>query len=292
MADVPDMSGKTVVVTGASSGIGLETAQALAGAGAGVVITARHEGRGRAALEEIGRRSGSSSVELVVFDLADLTSVRAGAAEILARCARIDVLVNNAGLVLSDRRVTSDGLEQTFVINHLGPFLLTQLLLERITASAPSRIVNVASTAHRGARQGLDFADLQSERRYSGMQAYARSKLANIYFTSELARRLRGTGVTVNCLHPGTVATGYGRDGDARGVLAFGLKVIKPFVLNPAQGARTSVYLASAPELADVSGQYFVRRRPASPTKVARDPEAALRLWEASEKLVSERAPA
>jgi NAD(P)-dependent dehydrogenase (short-subunit alcohol dehydrogenase family) len=169
---------------------------------------------------------------------------------------------------------------------------LTDLLLEGVKASAPARIVNVASTAHRGARRGLDFDDLQSEHGYRGMQVYAKSKLANIYFTAELARRLAGTGVTVNCLHPGTVATGYGRDGDARGILSFGLKVIKPFILSPDRGARTSVYLASSPEVADVTGEYFVRCRPARPTRAARDPEAAVRLWEASEKLVAEHAPA
>ena len=292
MKQVADMKGKTAVITGANSGIGRETAVALAGAGARVVITARDGERGGTAVADIGRRSGSQAVELVVFDLAGLDSVRAGAADILGRCPRIDVLVNNAGIVLSERRVTPDGLEETFAVNHLGHFLLTQLLLDRITATSPARIVNVASTAHRGARRGLDFADLQSERHYSAMSVYSKSKLANIYFTFELARRLQGTGVTVNCLHPGTVATGYGRDGDAGGVLAFGLKVIKPFVLNPAQGARTSVYVASAPELAQVTGEYFVRSRPAQPSKVARDPEAALRLWEASEKLIAERAAA
>lgn len=288
---VSDMTGKTSVITGGNSGIGLETAVALAGAGSRVAITARHAERGQAAVEDIVRRSGSSSVELVVFDLSSLASVRAGAAEILRRFDRIDVLVNNAGVVLSDRQLTSDGLEATFVVNHLGHFLLTELLLERITSSAPARIVNVASTAHKGARRGLDFDDLQSERGYSGMQVYSRSKLANIYFTTELARRLAGTGVTANCLHPGTVATGYGRDGDTRGVLAFGLKVIKPFILTAARGARTSVYLASAPEVAEVTGQYFVGRHPGRLSRVAGDGDAAMRLWEASEKLIAEHAP-
>ena len=213
------MTGKTVIVTGGNSGIGLETAVALAGAGARVLITARDRARGEAALAEVRRRGGRDDAELAVFDLADLASVRAGAAELLDRCPRIDVLVNNAGVVLSDRRETTDGLEATFAVNHLGPFLLTLLLLERIKASTPARIVNVASTAHKGARHGLDFDDLQSRHGYAGMLVYSKSKLANIYFTAELARRLAGTGVTVNCLHPGTVATGYGRDGDSRGFL-------------------------------------------------------------------------
>ena len=292
MAEVADMTGKTVIVTGANSGIGLETALALARAGARVAITARHAGRGQAAMEDLRRRSGSESVELVVFDLGELASVRAGAEEILRRLERIDVLVNNAGIVLSDRRATPDGIEATFAVNHLGPFLLTQLLLERLKASAPARIVNVASTAHKGARRGLDFGDLQSERRYSAMSVYAKSKLANIYFTIELARRLAGTGVTANCLHPGTVATGYGRDGDTHGVLTFGLKLIKPVILTAAQGARTSVYLASSPAVEGVSGEYFIRCRRRRPSKVAGDPEAALRLWEVSEKLIAERLPA
>jgi NAD(P)-dependent dehydrogenase (short-subunit alcohol dehydrogenase family) len=282
------MTGKTVVITGGNSGIGLAAAEALAGVGAKVVITARDAHRGRVAVQDIGQRSGSSSVELVVFDLSVLASVRSGAQEILGRYPRIDVLVNNAGIVLSERRLTPDGLEETFAVNHLGPFLLTGLLLDRLEAGAPARVVNVASTAHKGARHGLDFDDLQSERHYSAMPVYSKSKLANIYFTTELARRLAGTGVTANCLHPGTVATGYGRDGDTKGAFALGLKLSKPFFLSPEKGARTSVYVASAPELAEVTGQYFVRCRAATPSKVAQDPRAALRLWEASEKLIAE----
>jgi NAD(P)-dependent dehydrogenase (short-subunit alcohol dehydrogenase family) len=241
---------------------------------------------------EIRRSTGSDDVELVVFDLADLDSVRRGAADLLDRCDRIDVLVNNAGLVLSERTETKDGYEATFAINHLGPFLLTTLLLDRITASAPARIVNVASTAHRSARRGLDFDDLQSTKHYAGMQAYGKSKLANILFTTELARRLAGTGVTVNAVHPGTVATGFARDGDANGVLAFGIKLIKPFVLTPEKGARTSVYVASSPEVGDVTGGYFVKCRQAKPSAAALDEAAAGRLWEVSEQLVSEASPA
>jgi NAD(P)-dependent dehydrogenase (short-subunit alcohol dehydrogenase family) len=218
--------------------------------------------------------------------LGDLASVRHGADEILGRCRRIDVLVNNAGLVQSERHETVDGFEATFGINHLGPFLLTQLVTERLVASAPSRVVNVASIAHRGARKGLDFDDLQSTRHYRGMDAYSRSKLANILFTAELAQRLAGTGVTANSLHPGTVASGFARDDDAKGFLAFGVKVIKPFILTPEKGARTSVYLASSPEVAEVSGQYFVRCRPRVPSPAAQDPAAASLLWSLSEELV------
>ncbi|MHB8464100.1 MAG: SDR family oxidoreductase [Acidimicrobiales bacterium] len=287
MSAVADMSGKTVVITGGNSGIGLETAVSLARAGATTFITARDADRGKAAVADIQERSGSGDVDLVVFDLASLASTRKGAAEILERCSRIDVLINNAGVVLSHRQESEDGFEMTFAVNHLGPFLLTKELLERITASAPARIVNVSSTAHRGARGGLDFDDLQSSNGYRGMQVYSASKLANILFTTELARRLEGTGVTVNSLHPGTVATGYGRDGDASGVLEFGLKLIKPFILTAEKGARTSVYLASSPELADVTGKYFVKSRAATPAAAARDEAAARRLWDESERLVA-----
>jgi len=287
-AGAAPMQGRTVIVTGGNSGVGKATATALAAAGAETVITARSESRGRQALDDIRRDSGSDRVGLVVFDLADLASVRDGADQLLDRCPEIHVLVNNAGLVLSQRTETRDGFETTFATNHLGPFYLTQLLTDRLVASAPARVVNVASTAHRSARHGVGFDDLQSEKRYSAMNAYSRSKLANILFTNELARRLAGTGVTANSAHPGTVATGFARDDDASGILAFGIKVIKPFVLTPEKGARTSVYLASSPEVADVTGQYFVKCRPRSPSAAARDPEAAARLWSVSEGLVEE----
>jgi NAD(P)-dependent dehydrogenase (short-subunit alcohol dehydrogenase family) len=285
--DVADMTGKTVVITGGNSGIGKETAVSLAKAGAKVLVTARDPVRGADAVAEIQRRSANEQVGLVVFDLGDLSAVRKHAPEILDHCDRIDVLVNNAGVVLSDRRVTADGFEATFAVNHLGHFVLTDLLLDRIKSSAPSRIVNVSSTAHKSARRGLDFDDLQSTKQYRAMQVYGRSKLANIYFTTELASRLEGTGVTANCLHPGTVATGYGRDGDTKGVLAFGVKVIVPFVLSAEQGAATSVYLASSPEVEGVTGKYFVKSKPRSPSKAASDPVAAKRLWEISEELAT-----
>ncbi|MGD0747765.1 MAG: SDR family oxidoreductase [Acidimicrobiales bacterium] len=281
------MQGKTVVVTGGNSGMGFETAAALATMGARVLVTARNADKGRAAIAALAQRTGGEGrCQLVVFDLADLSSVRRGAAEILDVAPRLDVLVNNAGAVLSERAETVDGLEATFATNHLGPFLLTNLLLERIRASGPSRIVNVASTAHAVARQGIPFDDLQSEHRYAGMRVYGQSKLANILFTLELARRLEGSGVTANSLHPGTVRTGYGADGDARGLLALGIKIAGPFFLSPAKGARTSIYLASSPEVAGVSGEYFVKCRPKEPRRWAQDPDAARRLWQVSEELV------
>ena len=219
---MPDMQGKTVVVTGANSGIGFETAAALASMGARVLVTARNADKGRAAVAAITQQlHGEGQVQLVVFDLADLSSVRRGAAEILEQAPRLDVLVNNAGLVLSERAETVDGFEATFATNHLGPFLLTNLLLERLQASSPSRVVNVASTAHTAARKGIPFDDLQSTKHYRGMRVYGQSKLANMLFTLELARREKGHGVTANSLHPGTVRTGYGAGGDARGFLAF-----------------------------------------------------------------------
>ena len=285
---VADMTDKTVVITGANSGIGKQTALALAEAGAKVVITARDLGKGEAALSTLRAHSPSSLGELVIFDLGDLGEVRSGASQILAICGRIDVLVNNAGLVLSERRESTDGFEATFAINYLGPFLLTTLLMDRLRQSAPARIVNVASTAHKAVRHGLDFDDLQSTKRYRGLEVYSRSKLATIYFTTELARRLQRTGVTANCLHPGTVATGYGRDGDSGGFLAFGLKIAAPFLLTPEQGARTPIYLASSPEIEGVSGQYFVKCKPRLPSKVAQDDAAARRLWQISEDLVRE----
>jgi NAD(P)-dependent dehydrogenase (short-subunit alcohol dehydrogenase family) len=281
------MEGKTVVVTGANSGIGFETAVSLAAMGARVLVTARNADKGRAAVAALGERlGGDARVQLVVFDLSDLSSVRRGASEILELAPRLDVLVNNAGVVLSERAETVDGMEATFATNHLGPFLLTNLLLERIGASAPARIVNVASTAHSTARGGIPFDDLQSTRHYHGMRVYGQSKLANILFTLELTRRLEGSGVTANSLHPGTVRTGYGRDGDARGFLAFGIKIAGPFFLSPAKGARTSIYLASSPEVEGVSGQYFVQCRPRQPRRWARDAQAARRLWQVSEELV------
>ena len=290
---MPDMHGKTVVVTGGNSGIGLETAAALATMGARVLVAARNADKGRAAVADISRRNdGHAQVQLVVFDLADLASVRRGAAEILEQAPRLDVLVNNAGLVLSDRRETVDGYEATFAVNHLGPFLLTNLLLDRMRESAPARVVNVASMAHASARKGIPFDDLQSRQRYRGMRVYGQSKLANILFTLELARRLEGSAVTANSLHPGTVRTGYGADGDARGFLALGLKLSGPFFLTPARGAQTSIYLASSPEVEGVSGQYFVKCMPVQPKAPARDAEAARRLWRVSEEMVGLASPA
>jgi NAD(P)-dependent dehydrogenase (short-subunit alcohol dehydrogenase family) len=291
MVSIADMTGKTVVITGGNSGIGLETAVALRRAGATTVITGRDEGRCRAALADLAARAGSGQADMVVFDLASLASVRDGATRVLELCPRIDVLINNAGVILSDRRETADGFEATFAVNHLGPFLLTQLLLDRVVASAPARIVNLTSDEHARAKDGLDFDDLQSSGHYRALAAYGRSKLANIYFTTELARRLAGTGVTVNCVHPGTVATGFGRDGDARGLIPIALTLMKPFISKADKGAETSVYLASSPDVAGVTGRYFVKCQAQTTSQAAQDDAAARRLWEISENMVAASTP-
>jgi NAD(P)-dependent dehydrogenase (short-subunit alcohol dehydrogenase family) len=281
------MHGKTVVITGGNSGIGKEAAVALAEMGARVAITARNAQKGEAARKEIVHRSGNTDLEVVPLDLASLASVRATAAEMLERFEHIDVLVNNAGGTLGDRRVTEDGFEMTFGVNHLGHFLLTNLLLDRIKASAPARIITVSSGAHNGARSGLDFDDLQVEHaRYRGFQQYCRSKLANILFANELARRLDGTGVTSNSMHPGYVHTNFAREGDtgAMGFLShwFG----RPFSINATKGAETIVYLASSPQAEGVTGQYFYKRAFAKMSGNANDEDAARRLWDVSEQLV------
>jgi NAD(P)-dependent dehydrogenase (short-subunit alcohol dehydrogenase family) len=243
-------------------------------------------------VQALTSRIGSAgSVELVVFDLADLSSVRAGAAELLERCPRLHVLINNAGLILTERTETVDGYEATFAINHLGPFLLTTLLADRLIESAPARVINVASTAHNQARRGMPFDDLGSTAKYAGMRVYGESKLANILFTIELAQRLDGTGVTANALHPGTVRTGYGADGDTKGLLALGIKIGQPLFLSPEKGARTSVYLASSPEVEGVSGRYFAKCKEKTPKPQALDAEAARRLWSVSEAMVAHPRP-
>jgi NAD(P)-dependent dehydrogenase (short-subunit alcohol dehydrogenase family) len=282
------MAGKVVVITGGNTGIGKEAAAALAGRGAQVVITSRNEERGRAARREIAERSGNDSVDVMPLDLASFRSIRSFAADALDRFDHLDVLVNNAGLILYRRAETREGFEETFGVNHLGHFLLTELLLERLRASAPSRVVVVSSHAHKGARRGLDFDDLQTEHNYKWMGVYNKSKLANIYFARELARRLDGTGVTVNALHPGFVRSEFGRGGDLGGIYGWGIKYLaSPFAISPEKGARTTVYLASSPDVADVSGGYFYKCKPSAPSAVAQDDAAASRLWDASEKLVA-----
>ena len=278
------MKGLTVIVTGANTGIGLETAAGLAVKGATVVLTARDAAKGEAALETIRSRDTAVDVTLMELDLASLSNVRKFANEVLSRFERLHVLVNNAGLVLDKRTETEDGFETMFQVNHLGPFLLTNLLLDRLKASAPARIVNVASVAHRG--NTINFDELRSEKGFRGLRGYGQTKLCNILFTRELARRLEGIGVTANALHPGTVRTGFGREGDTRWIFALGIRLAAPFFLSAAKGARTSIYLASSPEVEGKTGGYWARCKPSAASAAATDDEAARRLWQLSAEFV------
>ncbi len=285
-----NMQGKVVLITGGNTGIGKATAIALARMGAQVTITSRNPAKGEAALADIRQQAGSDKVECMRLDLASLAGVRRFAAEFLASHPRLDVLINNAGLVLGERSETEDGFETTFGVNHLGHFLLTDLLLPRLKESAPSRIVVLSSDAHRAAFRGLDFDDLHARRSYRGLPVYCRSKLANLLYTVELADRLRGTGVTVNAVHPGIVASEFGGADDVGGMFGSLFKLSSLISITPEKGARTSVHLASAPELADVSGKYFVRSKQRRPSRAALDRGAALRLWEVSEQLTAANA--
>ncbi|MBL0005260.1 MAG: SDR family oxidoreductase [Actinomycetales bacterium] len=278
------MSGQTALVTGATGGIGLATAVALAGLGARVGVVGRDEKRTAAAVQAVLAVPGSGGADGFLADFSDQREVRALAAEVLAAYPRLDVLVNNAGGYWSDRHVSADGLEWTFAVNHLAPFLLTSLLEERLRESAPARIVTVASDAHRAGR--IEFDDLQAERGYAGMRAYAQSKLANILFTRELARRLSGSGVAAYSVHPGTVRTGFARE-DAGRLFGLVLRAGALLMKSPEQGAQTSVYAASSPELVGRTGEYLAKSRVAKPSARAQDDVAAARLWSVSEDLVA-----
>lgn len=276
------MADRVCVVTGASSGIGEETALGLAAAGAQVALVARSRERGERSLERIRRETGNEKLDLQLADLSSQAEVRRLAARLLDAYPQIHVLVNNAGIVQLKRTTTADGHERVFATNHLAYFLLTNLLLERLKASAPARIVSVASDAHKFAE--LDLDDLMNERRYRGMRVYGQSKGANILFTGELARRLEGSGVTANSLHPGAVSTRLGRDDNGWWAAPL-TRALGLFFLTPAQGAATSLYLASSPDVEGVSGGYFAKSRPASPKPWTRDPVRAARLWEESARL-------
>ena len=279
MADVPLMAGKSVLVTGGTGGIGKATAIGLAALGARVGITGRDPARTEAAAAGIRATQGSPAVDAFAADLSVQAGVRRLAAQVLDTYPRLDVLVNNAGGFWAHRHVTADGLERTFALNHLAPFLLTSLLLDRLTASAPARIITVSSGAH--ARGRIDFDDLQGERNYSGQHAYSQSKLANVMFTYELARRLDGTGVTATVLHPGVVRTSFGAE-DQAASLAVMIRMARLFMKTPAQGAGTPIYLASSPQVEGITGRYFVNRKPKTSSKVSYDTTAAARLWQAS----------
>jgi len=279
MSEWGGVRGKRVLITGATNGIGLEAAVELARLGARMFLVGRDPGRTAAAVEQVKARSGSGEVSSFLCDFSSQASIRALAAEVLSGLDRLDVLVNNAGGVNKERRLTVDGIEATFAVNHLGYFLLTNLLLDRIVIRRAARIVTVASIGHR--RGTLDFDDLGFERGYHGvMRAYGRSKLANVLFAAELARRLAGTGVTTNALHPGAVATNIFRR------LPKPIEwLIKAFTLSPEKGAETSIYLATSPEVEGVSGKYFEKKREARISAIAQDDELARRLWDESARL-------
>lgn len=276
------MAGMTALVTGATSGIGRATALGLATRGAHVAITGRDRGRTAGAAREI-RAAGGEPVDVFVADLSSQSELRRLADEVLDSLPRIDVLVNNVGGYWNTRHITADGLERTFAVNHLAPFLLTNLLLDRLKLSAPARVVTVASHVHASGR--IDFDDLQGERSYSGARAYNQSKLANVLFTYELARELSDTAVTANALHPGLVRTSFGAEDPAAGqrlVIPF----LRPFMKSPANGAATSIHLASAPDLEQVTGRYFANSTPKRSSKPSYDAVAATQLWQVSADLV------
>jgi len=275
------MAGRTVLVTGASGGIGRATALALAAMGAHLAITGRDRGRTEGAAREI-RAVGGGPADVFVADLSVQSEVRRLADEVLQRLPRIDVLVNNVGGYWNTRHVTADGLERTFALNHLASFLLTNLLLGRLQHSAPARVVTVSSNVQ--ALGQIDFEDLQAERAYSGARAYNQSKLANVLFTYELARRLEHTSVTANALHPGVVRTAFGAEDPGRVQRLF-TPFMRPFMKTPARGAATSVHVASAPGLEQVTGRYFAGRKPGRSGKRSYDQAAAARLWQVSADL-------
>lgn len=283
------MQGKTVVITGATSGIGEVAALELARKGAKIVLTARDKARGEATLSKLNEVAPGLGHKVHYGDLAQLAEMKGVAAEIAASEPRIDVLINNAGALFAKRQLTKDGFEQTFALNHLSYFVVTALLRARLLASAPARIINTSSSAHTGARQ-LDLDDLQSAKNYTGIQAYARSKLENILFTRELARRLKGTGVTANCLHPGVVATRFGHQ--SGGMISSLLGFVQNFAISPEKGAETIIYLATSPNVATMSGEYFYKSRPTTPTRVASDDKLAAALWQKTVELTGVDWPA
>lgn len=287
MADTPhSMTGKTCLVTGANAGIGKATALGLAQMGANVVLVCRDPGRGQATLNQIQRQSGSDHVSLLLADLSSQASIRQLAAEFKSNHPSLHVLINNAAVIPPKRTLTADGFETQFAVNHLAYFLLTHLLLDRLKSSAPARIVNVSSQAHRRG-VSLDFADLQSTCSYYRSRVYARTKLANVVFTYELARRLEGTRVTANCLHPGIIATNLlGAYIGMPRALRFFTNLLGG---STEQGARTSLYLATSPEVEDISGRYFVDQKAVPSSTESYDEQTAERLWQVSAELTGLR---
>jgi retinol dehydrogenase-14 len=283
MTDKRPMAGKTILVTGGTGGIGRAAATALASMGARVGITGRDRERAELAAAAIIRESGNPAVDFFVADMSSHVEVRRLADEVLATYPRLDVLLNNVGAFWAHRHVTADGLERTFALNHLAPFLLTNLLLDRLKTSVPARVVTVSSGAQSMGK--IDFDDLMGERDYSGSRAYDQSKLANVMFTYELARRLEGSGVTANALHPGVTNTGFSSEDPLR-VMRPLVALMRPFMRSPERGAETAVYLASSPEVEGVSGRYFADRKPKKTQASSYDTAITARLWQVSADLV------
>jgi retinol dehydrogenase 14 len=277
------MTGKTVLITGATGGIGRAAAVALSSMGARIGITGRDRARAEYAAATIARESGNSAVDVFVADMSSQAEVRRLASEVLAAYPRLDVLLNNVGGFWAHRHATADGLEHTFALNHLAPFLLTSLLLERLKTSAPARVVTVSSGAQ--SMGSIDFDDLMGDRKYSGQRAYNQSKLANVMFTYELAKRLEGTGVTATVLHPGITSTDFGREDQARGWGPL-IAVMRRFMKSPDQGAETSVYLASSLGAEGLTGKYFANRTPKKTHRASYDAAITARLWQVSAELV------
>lgn len=276
-----NMQGKICLVTGSSSGIGKVTARELARMGATVVMVCRDRAKGEAAQAEIKAASGSEQVDLLLADLTSLADVRRVAADFKQKYTRLHILIHNAGAINSARKVTPDGLEATFAANYLAPFLLTEQLLDVLKASAPARIVNVSSAAHQAGR--IDFADLQGEKRYNPWKAYGQAKLALLLFTYELASQLEGSGVTVNALHPGVIASNF--DQGLSNFFRFGWKLMYPFLSSVERGAQTTLYLATSPEVEGVSGKYFVNLRERKSSSRSYSEATRQRLWQLSKEL-------
>jgi retinol dehydrogenase 14 len=283
MAVTLSMSGKTVLITGGTGGIGRAAAIGLSSMGARVGITGRDRARAEGAAAAIARESGNPAIDIFVADMSSQADVRRLADEVLVAYPRLDVLLNNVGGFWAHRHVTADGLEHTFALNHLAPFLLTSLLLDRLIASAPARIVTVSSGAQSLGK--IDFDDLMGERRYSGQQAYNQSKLANVMFTYELAKRIEGSGVTATVLHPGVTSTGFGSEDMARGWGPL-IALMRPFMKSPERGAETPIYLASSPEAEGVTGRYFADRKAKKSHESSYDSATTGRLWDVSADLV------
>ncbi|HJN58305.1 MAG TPA: SDR family oxidoreductase [Nitrososphaerales archaeon] len=275
------LKGKVCMVTGATAGIGIVTAKALAQQGATVIVAGRNKEKSVSTVDQIRKETGNHDVEYILADLSVQKEVRKLADDFKSKFKRLDILVNNAGAIFDKRFETADGLEITFALNHLSYFLLTDLLLDTIKVSAPSRIINVSSDAHKGAK--INFDDIQGKKKYGAMRAYGQSKLANILFTYELARKLEGSGVTSNALHPGFVASSFGSN--MRGAFRLILRFLQLFAMSSEKGAETSIYLATSPDVANINGKYFVKKKEVLTSVESYDKNVGEKLWKVSEKL-------